>query len=103
MPNEPLHGHQHESSSKQGFSSSDGFTMSVEDLAPLTDPTDPTLPSQLGGIEAICKALKVDPKVGLRSDEASASSLGGSDQAKFESRSKHFGHNVSSPDLPLSA
>ncbi|KAF9365501.1 hypothetical protein BGX34_009744 [Mortierella sp. NVP85] len=96
VSNEPLHGHQHKSSSKQGnsSSSSDGFTLSVEDLASLTDPTNPTLPSQLGGIDAICEALKVDPKVGLRSDEASASSLGGSDQAKFESRSKHFGHNT---------
>ncbi|KAF9093908.1 hypothetical protein BGX23_002745 [Mortierella sp. AD031] len=61
-------------------------------------PTNPKLPHQLGGIEQICKALKVDPKVGLQSDEtfgSSSSSYGKSlDQPKFAARSQAFGRNV---------
>jgi hypothetical protein len=95
--NEPLLGHGHGSGSQQEpSSSSGGFSLTVDDLAPLTDPTNPTPPSQLGGIEEICKALNVDTKVGLRSDEAAGPSLGGADQSKFEARSRHFGRNVSS-------
>ncbi|KAG0244606.1 ATP2B3 protein [Mortierella sp. GBAus27b] len=94
-PDEPLLGHGHGSGSQQEpSSSSGGFSLTVDDLAPLTDPTNPTPPSQLGGIEEICKALKVDAKVGLRSDEAASPSLSGSDQSKFEARSRHFGRNT---------
>lgn len=77
------------------------FTITVNDLAPLTDPTNPTLPRDLGGIDQICKALKVDPKLGLNSDEAfgasssSSSSHGKPDQQKFVARSEAFGRNVS--------
>ncbi|KAG0198817.1 hypothetical protein BGX28_007790 [Mortierella sp. GBA30] len=71
-----------------------GFTLTIQDLAPLTDPTNPVLPRQMGGIEKICKALRVDPKIGLISDEACESSLGESDQPKFVQRSEAFGRNV---------
>lgn len=93
--------HHNESADREesSSSSSGGFSLTVDDLAPLTDPTNPTSPSELGGIDGICKALKVDPKVGLRTDEASGSSLGKSDQPKFEARSKQFGRNVSSQPL----
>ncbi|KAG0365769.1 PMCA-type calcium-translocating P-type ATPase [Gamsiella multidivaricata] len=89
---EPLLGHRNEPSGQQD--SDTGFSITCEDLAPLTDPTNPTLPHQMGGIEKICQALKVDPKVGLRSDEADSSSVGHSDQPKFATRSKAFGRNI---------
>ncbi|KAF9908921.1 hypothetical protein BX616_011341, partial [Lobosporangium transversale] len=87
---EPLLG-QHRQNNSNNTSSKFGIT--VEQLAPLTDPTNPTLPSDLGGIDKICKDLKVDPKVGLRSDEADESSLGHSDAPKFEARTQAFGRN----------
>lgn len=80
------------------------FKYTVHDLAPLTDPTDPTLPRQMGGIDEICQGLRVDPKVGLHSDETLESySTGHSDQTKFATRSKHFGRNVSLVILSLSS
>ncbi|KAF9198249.1 hypothetical protein BGZ49_000961 [Haplosporangium sp. Z 27] len=91
--NEPLLGNRNESSSYQDAHAG-GFTLTVDDLAPLTDPTDPLLPSQLGGIKEICRALKVDPRVGLFTDEADPSSVGNSDLQKFAARSKAFGRNV---------
>ncbi|KAF8930158.1 hypothetical protein BGZ58_008427, partial [Dissophora ornata] len=91
---EPLLGHHSGPSSyQQGAASAGGFTMTVEDLAPLTDPTNPTLPREMGGIEKICRALMVDPKVGLHSDEAGVHSIGHSDHQKFTARSKAFGRN----------
>ncbi|KAI1321773.1 hypothetical protein EDD11_000049 [Mortierella claussenii] len=96
--NEPLltchhHTPQQRNTSEQQREDADSrrFGLSVRDLAPLTDPTNPALPRQLGGIQKICQALKVDPKVGLLSDEAGDSSLGESDQPKFAERSKVFG------------
>ncbi|KAF8922975.1 hypothetical protein BGZ58_003514, partial [Dissophora ornata] len=89
--NEPLLGHH------SGYSSYQrryGFTMTVQDLAPLTDPTNPTLPREMGGIDKIFQALKVDSKVGLHSDEAIADSIGHSDHQKFAARSKAFGLNI---------
>ncbi|KAF9114263.1 hypothetical protein BGX27_011314 [Mortierella sp. AM989] len=85
---EPLLGHQNGPSSSVKF----GFT--VEELAPLTDPTDPKLPRELGGIDKICEGLKVNPKNGLSSDESFGQSVGHSDQAKFEARSQAFGRNI---------
>lgn len=90
---EPLLGH-HSGSSHEN-SSSGGFAFTVEDLAPLTDPTNPKLPRELGGIDKICQGLRVDPKVGLHSDEAAEHSVGKTGGAKFAARSKAFGRNVS--------
>ncbi|KAG0278399.1 hypothetical protein BGZ95_004093 [Linnemannia exigua] len=96
---EPLLTQHHESDSQQQRSSA--FSITVDDLAPLTDPTNPKLPRDLGGIEQICKALRVDPKLGLHSDEVLGSSspiegasLGKADQPKFVARSEAFGRNV---------
>ncbi|KAG0027855.1 hypothetical protein BGZ82_008735, partial [Podila clonocystis] len=88
---EPLLGH-HSGSSHENSSS--GFAFTVEDLAPLTDPTNPKLPSELGGIDKICQSLHVDPKVGLHSDEAEEHSVGKSGGAKFAARSRAFGRNI---------
>ncbi|KAF9323845.1 hypothetical protein BG006_001105 [Podila minutissima] len=88
---EPLLGH-HSGSSHEN--SSFGFALTVEDLAPLTDPTNPKLPSELGGIDKICQGLRVDPKVGLHSDEAEEHSVGKTGGVKFAARSKAFGRNI---------
>ncbi|KAF9430080.1 hypothetical protein BGZ76_000979 [Entomortierella beljakovae] len=90
---EPLLRNRNESSSYQNATAG-GFTLTVEDLAPLTDPTNPKLPKDLGGLDAICKALKVDPKVGLCNDEADEFSIGHSNQPKFAARSNAFGTNI---------
>ncbi|GJJ70388.1 P-type Ca2+ transporter type 2C [Entomortierella parvispora] len=82
------------SATAQGHSPNHGFKYTVDQLGPLTDPTNPTLPSQMGGIAEICEGLKVDPKVGLHSDEASEHSLGHSHETKFADRSLQFGRNV---------
>ncbi|KAF9581818.1 hypothetical protein BGW38_001037 [Lunasporangiospora selenospora] len=70
------------------------FAYTVADLAPLTDPTSPKLPRELGGTAKICDGLRVDPKVGLHSDETGADSIGHSDHTKFEARTKAFGRNI---------
>ncbi|KAF9991732.1 hypothetical protein BGZ65_000169, partial [Modicella reniformis] len=70
------------------------FGYTVQDLAPLTDPTSPKLPRDYdGGIDKICQGLRVDPKFGLHSDEVGQHSVGRSDRPKFEARSNHFGRN----------
>ncbi|KAF9110258.1 hypothetical protein BGX27_006601 [Mortierella sp. AM989] len=91
--NEPLLGSRPDTSSCQDANAT-GFSLSVHDLAALTDPTNPKLPKDMGGTKAICKALKVDPKVGLHSDEAEPDSVGHSDKPKHSARSKAFGRNV---------
>lgn len=92
---EPLLGsHQHGSSNHEA-SSTGGFAFTIEDLSPLTDPTNPTTPRQMGGIDKILKGLKVDPKTGLHSDEAGSHSTGKDSDSKFSARSKAFGRNVS--------
>ncbi|KAG0321173.1 hypothetical protein BGZ99_004074 [Dissophora globulifera] len=89
--NEPLLGH---NGSSPRESQHAGFGLTVDELAPLTDPTDPKLPREMGGIDRICKALKVDPNVGLHSDEVDEDSLGHADQPKFMARSAAYGSNV---------
>ncbi|KAG0258952.1 hypothetical protein BGZ95_004832, partial [Linnemannia exigua] len=92
---EPLLGsHHHGNSSNHEASSTGGFGYTIEDLSPLTDPTNPTTPRQMGGIDKLLKGLKVDPKVGLHSDEADAHSTGKSSDEKFSARSKAFGRNI---------
>ncbi|KAF9910365.1 hypothetical protein BX616_010882 [Lobosporangium transversale] len=93
-PSNEDHRHQRSYHTTKSTPTSTEFGLTVQDLAPLTDPTNPTLPSQMGGIQEICKALKVDPNVGLHSDEAPESSLGKSNELKFAARSKAFGRNI---------
>ncbi|KAG0228380.1 PMCA-type calcium-translocating P-type ATPase [Mortierella sp. GBAus27b] len=69
------------------------FGFSVQDLAPLTDPTDPKLPREIGGLDKLCDGLIVNPKNGLNSDEG-GDALGGSEHHKFVERSQQFGRNI---------
>lgn len=85
------HHHRHQRTPKINF------TLTPQDLAPLTDPTAPKLPRELfGGTDKLCEGLRVKPKDGLNSDEG-ADSLGHSDHHhhRFEDRSEKFGRNVS--------
>ncbi|KAG0010140.1 hypothetical protein BGZ82_003671 [Podila clonocystis] len=68
--------------------SSTGFALTVADLALLTD-------RELGGIDKICQGLRVDPTIGLCSDEAHETSTGKTtDGIKFAARRRAFGSNV---------
>ncbi|KAF9277424.1 hypothetical protein BGZ74_003371, partial [Mortierella antarctica] len=71
------------------------FALTVADLAPLTDPVHPVHPNELGGIDKICQGLRVDPTIGLYSDEADENSIGKkTDGVKFSARRKAFGSNT---------
>ncbi|KAG0028195.1 hypothetical protein BGZ82_008561, partial [Podila clonocystis] len=75
--------------------SSTGFALTVADLASLTDPAHPVHPKELGGIDKICQGLRVDPTIGLCSDEAHETSTGkATDGIKFAARRKAFGSNA---------
>ncbi|KAG0059920.1 hypothetical protein BGZ92_006838, partial [Podila epicladia] len=68
-----------------------GFTLTVADLAPLTDPAHL---KELGGIDKICQGLCVDPTIGLCSDEADETSTGKkTNSVTFAARRKTFGSN----------
>lgn len=41
------------------------FGVTAEDLMRLVDPKNPDLLQQLGGVDGVCRALSVDPHVGL--------------------------------------
>ncbi|KAG0325857.1 plasma membrane calcium [Podila horticola] len=74
---------------------SSGFALTVADLASLTDPVHPVHPKELGGIDKICHGLRVDPTIGLCSDEADKNSAGKTtDGIKFAARRRAFGSNV---------
>ncbi|KAG0031652.1 hypothetical protein BGZ81_000857 [Podila clonocystis] len=74
--------------------SSTGFALTVTDLAPLTDPAHLVHPNELGGIDKICQGLRVDPTIGLSSDEADETSTGKvTDGIKFAARRRAFGSN----------
>lgn len=66
------------------------FDVSVEELTRLVDPKNPELLKQLGGVEKLCRKLRVDPSTGLSTDEGAQSS---SDKA-FADRQAVFGKNV---------
>jgi Ca2+-transporting ATPase len=66
------------------------FELSPDDLGALIDPKNNELLKKMGGVEAICKKLKVDPASGLGADEGASSS---SEEA-FADRQAHFGRNV---------
>ncbi|KAF9167320.1 hypothetical protein DFQ26_004961 [Actinomortierella ambigua] len=90
---QPLLGNGSQDSNHQN-SRAGGFGMSIDDLAPLVDPTNPRLPRDYGGTDKICQALRVDPKVGLQSDEAGPEGTTGRSHQPFEARAKAFGRNV---------
>ncbi|CEI89022.1 Putative Calcium-translocating P-type ATPase, PMCA-type [Rhizopus microsporus] len=66
---------------------SSSFDIKVDDISQLFDPKSDEQLQKLGGVDAICKKLKVDPSFGLSADE-------GSNQDAFKERQEHFGRNV---------
>ncbi|KAI8388871.1 PMCA-type calcium-translocating P-type ATPase [Radiomyces spectabilis] len=69
---------------------SSSFDISTHDLTQLVDPKNPDLLKKLGGVQAICKKLRVDPKSGLSADEGASRS----DESPFKDREQAFGRNV---------
>jgi len=69
---------------------SNPYGISVDDFAKLVDPKNPDVLKQLGGVQKICKQLKVDPNSGLSPDEGRESSS----DAAFAERQSVFGSNV---------
>jgi hypothetical protein len=71
------------------------FGLTADQLTKLVDPKNPGLLKQLGGPTKICSALRVDPKVGLRTDERlGGSDIGNSHGEPFAERAASFGRNV---------
>lgn len=66
---------------------SSSFDIKVDDISQLFDPKSDEQLQKLGGVDAICKKLKVDPSFGLSADQ-------GSNQDAFKERQEHFGRNV---------
>ncbi|KAI7861506.1 PMCA-type calcium-translocating P-type ATPase [Spinellus fusiger] len=76
----PLLGHQETSS----------FGVSVNQLVELVDPKNYDQLQQLGGTLGVCKKLRVDPQLGLSSDEGVESSQ----ETAFKERQAVFGRNL---------
>lgn len=74
-----------------GSGSSHGsFGMSAQELSDLIDPKNFDLLKKVGGVDAICKKIKVDPSVGLSADEGASNSS----ESAFSERQAQFGKNV---------
>ncbi|KAG9302148.1 hypothetical protein G9A89_020582 [Geosiphon pyriformis] len=68
----------------------ESFAFTPEQLAKLVDPKDPELLEEYGGTKRILQGLRVDPSVGLSSDEG----LDDSKSGPFKERRKYYGKNV---------
>lgn len=66
------------------------FGVSAEQLTKLVDPKNPELLKKLGGVNELCRKLRVDPDIGLSADEGAQRS---GDQP-FHERQAVFGRNV---------
>jgi Ca2+-transporting ATPase len=66
------------------------FGVDAEKLAELMDPKNPSLLRELGGVEGVCKKLKVDPSQGLLADEDKDRST----STAFQKRKDAFGCNI---------
>lgn len=66
------------------------FGVDAEKLAELMDPKNPSLLRELGGVEGVCKKLKVDPSQGLLADEGKDRSS----SIAFQKRKDTFGSNT---------
>lgn len=75
---------------RQADASSNPYGVSTDDFAKLVDPKNPDVLKKLGGVQKICKLLKVDPKAGLSPDEGQESSS----DSPFAERQSVFGTNV---------
>lgn len=69
------------------------FKFKPEELAGLIDSRDPELLMKYGGTKKILEGLRVDPAVGLSSDEGLENN--GPKNKPFQERQKFFGKNVS--------
>ncbi|PIA13438.1 calcium-translocating P-type ATPase [Coemansia reversa NRRL 1564] len=76
-----------------GCNGAGDFGVTAEQLTAMLDPKDPGMLEELGGPDQICKALQVDPKVGLRQREQIGSS-GRQQQEPFQARRAAFGRNT---------
>ncbi|KAJ1999159.1 plasma membrane calcium [Coemansia thaxteri] len=73
------------------------FGVEASQLTDMLDPKDVNKLQALGGAEQICKALLVDPKVGLRQREQvgpSGAQQGEAEAEAFQSRRAVFGRNT---------
>lgn len=73
-----------------GGSSHSSFGVSAQELSDLFDPKNFDLLKKAGGVEDICKKIKVDPSVGLSADEGASNSS----ESAFSERQAQFGKNV---------
>ncbi|KAJ9076265.1 plasma membrane calcium [Entomophthora muscae] len=80
-------------SGSQSEGTSNPFSLDAQTLADLIDPKSPEKLQELGGVEGILKALKVDAKIGLSGDELSELSTQQSSYS-CSSRVEVFGKNV---------
>lgn len=69
------------------------FKFTPEELGRLIDPKSPDLLREYGGTEEIVKSLRVDPAVGISSDEGLDTNNPKS--KPFQARREFFGKNVS--------
>ncbi|CAJ0758427.1 18356_t:CDS:2 [Entrophospora sp. SA101] len=70
------------------------FGFAPEQLGRLVDPKNTDLLEEYGGVEKILEGLKVDPTVGLSSDEGLESVSTKKNARPFKERREHFGKNV---------
>ncbi|KAI8329126.1 hypothetical protein BC941DRAFT_443499 [Chlamydoabsidia padenii] len=77
-------------SNGDGNDNNHGFGIDAEKLTELMDPKNPSLLRELGGVEGVCKKLKVDPSQGLLADEDKDRSS----SKAFQKRQQVFGANV---------
>ncbi|KAJ2856932.1 plasma membrane calcium, partial [Coemansia asiatica] len=86
-----LHGSS--SGSSNSCSNNSPFGVTPQQLTHMLDPKDPNSLRELGGPDSICKALMVDPKVGLKQREQ----IGPNGQhysEPFQVRREVFGRNT---------
>ncbi|KAJ2726235.1 plasma membrane calcium [Coemansia sp. Benny D115] len=69
------------------------FGVTPEQLTSMLDPKDPDSLRELGGSSEVCKALLVDPKIGLKQREQIGSN-GEHYSEPFQLRREVFGHNT---------
>ncbi|KAI9283981.1 PMCA-type calcium-translocating P-type ATPase [Umbelopsis sp. AD052] len=75
---------------RQSDTHSNPYGVSPDDFTKLFDPKNPDALKKLGGVQKLCKQLKVDPKTGLNPDEGQESSS----DSPFAERQSVFGTNV---------
>src|SRR6266540_76447 len=93
MPPRESNSQERESLLDESSRSEGHFAFTPEQFSKLVDPKSPDLLKQYGGTKKILEGLRVDPAVGLSSDEGLDSNNPKS--KPFQQRQKVFGRNVS--------